>query len=92
MEQLPETRYVDPTGASSHTARTGSAATERAKVEHYIRLLHEPLRREEALALLNKHKILSVSYAFEFIGEHVLHTLLIFSVITNWASSVSHER
>nr|GEW84219.1 RNA-directed DNA polymerase, eukaryota [Tanacetum cinerariifolium] len=51
---LPETRYVDPTGASSHTARTGSAATERAKVEHYIRLLHEPLRREEALALLNK--------------------------------------
>nr|GEZ16141.1 hypothetical protein [Tanacetum cinerariifolium] len=56
MEKLPETRYVDPTGASSPTARTGSAATERAKVEHYIRLLHEPLRREEALALLNKER------------------------------------
>ncbi|GJW77377.1 cell differentiation protein RCD1-like protein [Tanacetum coccineum] len=56
MERLPETLYVDPTGASSRTARTGSAAIERAKVEHYIRLLHEPLHREEALALLNKER------------------------------------
>ncbi|PWA75593.1 CCR4-NOT transcription complex subunit 9 [Artemisia annua] len=56
MEKLPETLYVDPTGASSPTARKDSASVERAKVEYYIRLLHQPLLREEALALLNKER------------------------------------
>ncbi|PWA36522.1 cell differentiation protein RCD1 [Artemisia annua] len=56
MEKLPETLYVDPTGASSPTAQKDSASVERAKVEYYIRLLHQPLLREEALALLNKER------------------------------------
>lgn len=55
MDNLPDTLYVDPTGASSSTPPgVDSAAAELAKIERYIQLLHQPLRREEALALLNK--------------------------------------
>ncbi|KAI3497277.1 hypothetical protein L1887_39771 [Cichorium endivia] len=57
MENLPETLYVDPaTGASSSSTGVESAAIERARIEHCIHLLHQPLRREEALALLNKER------------------------------------
>ncbi|KAJ9551872.1 hypothetical protein OSB04_015917 [Centaurea solstitialis] len=59
MENLPETLYVDPTGASPTTTTANgpeSAAVERAKIEQCIQLLHQPSGREEALAMLNKER------------------------------------
>ncbi|KAL4581351.1 hypothetical protein LXL04_017565 [Taraxacum kok-saghyz] len=53
MEKLPETLYVDPaTGRSSSAAGAKSAA----RIEQCIELLHLPLQREEALALLNRER------------------------------------
>lgn len=65
MENLPETLYVDPTGVPSPTAEAESDAKERARIERYINLLHQPMRREEALALLNKvYVYVCVSFFF----------------------------
>nr|XP_043630196.1 cell differentiation protein rcd1-like [Erigeron canadensis] len=54
MENLPETLYVDPISVSYCTTPTDSTAADHAKIEQCIQLLHEPLHREEALAILNK--------------------------------------
>ncbi|CAH1444789.1 unnamed protein product [Lactuca virosa] len=57
MENLPETLYVDPTtGGSSSSAGVESAVVEHTRIEQCIDLLHQPSRREEALALLNKER------------------------------------
>ncbi|XP_071740318.1 cell differentiation protein rcd1-like [Rutidosis leptorrhynchoides] len=56
MENLPETLYVNLTGVPSPTSEPDSAAKERAKIERYLRLLNQPMHKEEALALLNKER------------------------------------
>ncbi|XP_021979650.1 cell differentiation protein rcd1 [Helianthus annuus] len=55
MENLPETLYVDPTDGSSSSVTTDEFS-ERARIEHFINLLYQPLHREEALVLLNKER------------------------------------
>ncbi|KAK9074061.1 hypothetical protein SSX86_006658 [Deinandra increscens subsp. villosa] len=53
MENLPETLYIDPI----HESSTAEAEyVERSRIEQCIHLLHQPSRREEALALLSKER------------------------------------